>query len=238
MSKELLNKLKEYLKGDIEDLYKVVNVIKSKDSNYNIHYITICLNESKTPEFKYKTNYKDLRVFFRDFLIDDILTGEKIDFDDFGVEEVIYNKEQKEKLEKLRSDKKDIVYSFGELYKAKKEWSESFKLGQRVYYKGEHGIITFKHNKKNQEDIQKYSVKVGLYEYRYVYGTDLSNREVKDLSYIPIDKKLNKLPTNRLLKMYKRSLKLNKGLGNLKIKRILQEREHIQNSKTIIINVK
>jgi hypothetical protein len=31
MTKELLNKLKEYLKGDIKDLYKVVNVIKGKD---------------------------------------------------------------------------------------------------------------------------------------------------------------------------------------------------------------
>lgn len=47
MTKELLNKLKEYLKGDIKDLYKVVNVIKGKDSSYNIHYITIRLNRSK-----------------------------------------------------------------------------------------------------------------------------------------------------------------------------------------------
>jgi hypothetical protein len=62
----------------------------------------------------------------------------------------------------------------------------------------------------------------------------LSPRNIEDLSYIPIDKKLDKLDTERLLKMYKRYLKVNKGLSNKKIKRILIERENLNKVENTI----
>ena len=64
----------------------------------------------------------------------------------------------------------------------------------------------------------------------------LRKRMIEDLSKIPIEKNLNKLSTERLLKMYKTGMKRNRGMGSERIKRILNDREHIKNgeSKTII----
>jgi hypothetical protein len=57
----------------------------------------------------------------------------------------------------------------------------------------------------------------------------LSLNKKEDLSKIEVDKELNKLSTLKLLKMYKKSLKRGRGLGNKKIKRILYDREDISN---------
>ena len=51
---------------------------------------------------------------------------------------------------------------------------------------------------------------------------------------IPIDKELDKLSTEKLLAMYKAMRKRNRGRGDMKIKAILNQREHIQKGETII----
>ena len=66
----------------------------------------------------------------------------------------------------------------------------------------------------------------------------MTNRKQDDLSYVPVDPELNKLSTVKLLKMYKRTQKRNKGKGDKTIKRILNEREHIgsKEKKVVIVN--
>lgn len=56
----------------------------------------------------------------------------------------------------------------------------------------------------------------------------------KSLSHIKVDKELDKLSTDKLLKMYRRRMKLNKGVVDVTIQRILQDREHIQKGETKI----
>lgn len=122
-------------------------------------------------------------------------------------------------------------YDEDELVKAKKEYTEKFKVGDRVYYKNNPGIITFKHSDKSELAPTKFSVQVKDTEFRYVCGLELVERKKQDLSDIEIDPNLNKLSTEKLLKMYRRQR------GNRYIKRILEEREHVQREeqKTIII---
>ena len=142
-------------------------------------------------------------------------------------------------MEKLRNPKHSNVRSgWIELKKIKKEYSDSFKLGQKVWYKNAPGIITFKHSDKEDEDLSRWSVKCNDTEFRYIDGTKLLERTERDLSYVPIDPELNKLPTEKLLKIYKSRRKRNKGVGDLRIKRILKDREHIQKGedKVVITN--
>jgi hypothetical protein len=65
----------------------------------------------------------------------------------------------------------------------------------------------------------------------------LSYKAFEDLSHIEIDKELNKIPTDKLLKMYRKGMKVNCGRGDIKIKRILNDREHIEKKGEVkIIN--
>lgn len=122
--------------------------------------------------------------------------------------------------------------------KIQKEYSGQFYVGQRVWYKNTPGIITFKHADNKDSEVTRWTVTVKDTEFRYVSGTSITNRKQRDLSNFPIDPELNKLSTEKLLKMYKKSQKRNKGEGNLKIKRILNDREHIgsKEKKIIVVN--
>lgn len=117
------------------------------------------------------------------------------------------------------------------------EYSENFKIGQKVFYNGQKGIISFKHEHKDGV-CQRWSVKVKETEYRRVYGTELLARVQTDLSHIKVDKDLDKLSTEKLLKMYRRKMKVNRGRGDIRIKRILQDREHIQKGELIVKEVR
>jgi hypothetical protein len=60
-------------------------------------------------------------------------------------------------------------------------------------------LITFKHensnNKKTNVDIKTDNI-----EYRYIKGSKLLKRAFEDLSHIEVDKELNKISTDKLLK--------------------------------------
>ena len=110
-----------------------------------------------------------------------------------------------------------------------------FEVGDRVHYNHYKGVITFKHTEKDSSKEQRWTVKVNDTEYRYVYGTSIRKRKVEDLSHIPIDKELDKLSTEKLLKIFRKTRV--RGVGNVKIKRILYDREHFQKGETKIKNL-
>jgi hypothetical protein len=60
-------------------------------------------------------------------------------------------------------------------------------------------------------------IKTDNIEYRYIKGSKLLKRAFEDLSHIEVDKELNKISTDKLLKMYRKGMKVNFG-RDIKIK--------------------
>ncbi len=228
------------LKYKINDCHKIINIHKS-DSCYMVDYISIdqC---SSTSAPKFNTNTKrftleSLKGELRDIKIEELLdiSEEQCEFD---VEEYIYTEEQREKLYSLRNKNKKLGL-YESLKSIRKEYSETFQINQRVWYNNNPGIISFRHVDKDENDITRWSVKVKDTEFRYINGTELLDRKIRDLSYVPIDPELNRLSTIKLLKLLRRSRDRNKGIGRSDVKRILQDREHIRrDNDKIIINGK
>jgi hypothetical protein len=205
--------------------------------------------QSDKPYFSVMYWYGDLTAELRESMIDLLLESEEeTGLDEFDVESHIYTEEQQKKLAELRSarERKDVLGTRAgqaelaefnaALNEYKREYSLGFAVGDKVHYNGYHGTITFRH----QDDPGKealWSVRVGDTEYRYVSGALLTKRRVEDLSHIEKDAELDKLSTEKLLKMYKRKRDMNRGRGDKRIKRILNEREHIQTgpTKTVIL---
>lgn len=225
-----MNRIKSALYG----FHKLLSIEKFDELNHKVYYVKIDYYNN-VPRFTIEHAFFDFKVELREARINSILKEKgSIDIDTFDVESIIYTEEQLKRLSDIRNVK--ICPNFHKEFKSVKiDYSMSFKVGEPVYYNGYHGIITFKHQ-YTKETIQLWSVKIGETEHRYVKGSVLRKRMIEDLSKIPIDENLNKLTTERLLKMYKASMKLNHGNGDEKIKRILNEREHIKKgeSKTII----
>ena len=225
-----MNRIKSALYG----FHKLLSIEKFDELNHKVYYVKIDYYNN-VPRFTIEHAFFDFKVELREARINSILKEKgSIDIDTFDVESIIYTEEQLKRLSDIRNVK--ICPNFHKEFKSVKiDYSMSFKVGEPVYYNGYHGIITFKHQ-YTKETIQLWSVKIGETEHRYVKGSVLRKRMIEDLSKIPIDEKLNKLSTERLLKMYKAGMKLNRGNGDEKIKRILNEREHIKKgeSKTII----
>ena len=226
----IMNRIKSALYG----FHKLLSIEKFDELNHKVYYVKIDYYNN-VPRFTIEHAFFDFKVELREARINSILKEKgSIDIDTFDVESIIYTEEQLKRLSDIRNEK--ICPNFHEEFKSVKiDYSMSFKVGEPVYYNGYHGIITFKHQ-YTKETIQLWSVKIGETEHRYVKGSVLRKRMIEDLSKIPIDENLNKLTTERLLKMYKAGMKRNRGMGSERIKRILNEREHIKKgeSKTII----
>jgi hypothetical protein len=223
--------MEDLLKKRIPSLYKLISIEKSLiQDKHIISYIDLSYRRDKSPAFSFKYQDLNLKVEMREHLISELLNS-KEDNNDLSFNEDLYTPEQRERLKYLRNKKSS---NRSNILMAKIEWSKQFNVGDLVYYKGEHGVISFKHDMKSDNIPQGWSVICGNTEYRYITGALLRLRNVEDLSYIPIDKELDKLDTERLLKMYKRSLKINKGNGNKKIKRILNERENLNRVEKVI----
>lgn len=204
---------------------------------YYVDYVSLEQFKNDAPKFNLKTHKINLKIEIRDSKIEELLNSIKIEVSDFDVEDIIYTEEQRDRLNRLRN-KKPIIHRWDFLKKVRKEYSESFNIGDKVWYENKAGFITFKHADKSEDQITRWSVKVNDTEFRYVSGTELLTRVVRDLSYIKIDTELDKLSTETLLKKYRSGMKRSKGSGNLAIKRILQEREHVQcgDNKIVIVN--
>lgn len=222
--------MEDILKHKIPNFYKLISIEKSNTGKHNVYYVEVSFRYDKSPFFSVKSMLLDIKLELRDSLISDLLSSREVN-NDISVDEDLFTDEQRDRIQKLR-DKK--VSNRSNILESKIEWSNQFKVGDRVYYKGLHCIITFKHQMKSNRMPQEWSVVCGDTEYRYVTGSLLVKREVRDLSNIPIDKELDKLTTERLLKMYKRSLKVGKGNGNQKIKRILNQRENLNKIEKVI----
>jgi hypothetical protein len=232
-SENILKRIKSALG---RQFHRLVSIEKFDKLNHKVIYIELDYNPyTNEPRFSIKHAFFDFKVDLRDSLIDFLLSSKKEDLEQtFDVEGIIYSEEQRRVLDKLRKSDSETKSAYKILEDTKIEYSKSFNIGDTVYYNNYHGIITFKH--QYVKGNQLWSIKAGETEHRYVKGTLLRKRKVEDLSNIPIDKELDKLSTEKLLKMYKRSLVKNKGIGNKKIKRILNEREHVQKGETKIIN--
>jgi hypothetical protein len=203
---------------------------------YNIDYLEVIYWKDNPPEFRYSTlTNVNLKSDVRDMKIEYLLNSEPEP--EFDVESLIYTPSQLERLRDLRVKAAPSVHGWAAVKKLKMEYSENFSIGQKVLYQGQKGVISFKHEHKDGVS-QRWSVKVKDTEFRRVYGHDLLPRVQSDLSHIKIDKELDKLSTEKLLKMYRRKMKLNRGQGDMSIKRILQDREHIQKGELIIKEVR
>jgi len=203
---------------------------------YNIDYLEVIYWKDNPPEFRYSTLTNiNLKSDVRDMKIEYLLNSEPEP--EFDVESLIYTPSQLERLRDLRVKAAPSVHGWAAVKKIKMEYSENFSLGQKVLYQGQKGVISFKHEHKDGVS-QRWSVKVKDTEFRRVYGHDLLPRVQSNLSHIKIDKELDKLSTEKLLKMYRRKMKVNKGRGDIRIKRILQDREHIQKGELIIKEVR
>lgn len=224
----------KHIKSNIPELHKVLDIVPNKNKMYTVHYISISQWGNNAPKFYSSLKEMNLRIQMRDSLIEELLSCIGEYKPEFDIEDVIYTEEQRSKLESLRNPVTKVD-TWKELKKVKKEWSESFKLGQKVYYNNNHGLITFLHTQKEDDDFSRYTIKCNDIEYRYVEGTALLPRHQEDLSYITVDKELDKLSTEKLLKMYKRGRDRNAGRGSKVIKRILQDREHIQKGETKVV---
>jgi hypothetical protein len=203
---------------------------------YNIDYLEVIYWKDNPPEFRYSTlTNVNLKSDVRDMKIEYLLNSEPEP--EFDVESLIYTPSQLERLRDLRVKAAPSVHGWAAVKKLKMEYSENFSIGQKVLYQGQKGVISFKHEHKDGVS-QRWSVKVKDTEFRRVYGHDLLPRVQSDLSHIKVDKELDKLSTEKLLKMYRRKMKVNKGRGDIRIKRILQDREHIQKGELIIKEVR
>lgn len=235
---------------NVQDLHKILSIEKFDDNKHIAHFIKISTYNHE-PSFLVDYTYLDIKADLRNAFIEDLLSSNRDDQEEtFDVESIIYSDEQLKRLNELRSGKtttwRNIMVPPGinfkeEIRQVKMEWANSFTVGEPVYYNGHHATITFKHQNEDK-GYQLWSVRVGDDEHRYVCGTKLSKRKVEKAKPLaqkdkrPEDKRLEKLSTERLLKMYKAGMKRNRGMGNPAIKRILDEREHVKKGegKTII----
>lgn len=216
--------MEQYLK--ISGFYKLIS-IEPTNENHTIRYVSLTYGSDRTPRFAAASCTLNLTQVIRDKAISEILTI-KNEKEQFQLDESLLTQDQIEKLDKLRNVQSLTRWYSDVVRECKVDWANQFKVGDRVNFNGNYGIITFKHEMKSK-DPQEWTVRSNGVEYRYVSGALLTINKKQDLSMIEVDKELDKLSTIKLLKMYKSSLKRGRGLGNRKIKRILYDREDLTN---------
>lgn len=223
--------IEQSLKQLITGFYKLV-YIKPHNESHTVRFVEFAISSNGTPTFSLNSRTFNLTQILRDITISEILskTEEK---EQLQLDESFLTDEQIERLDMLRNTQERERWDFQVLKECRIEWANQFKIGDRVKFNGSIGIISFKHEMKSNDSPQEWSVRSCGVEYRYVGGNLLSKHKKEDLSMIKIDKELDKLSTLKLLKMYKSSLKRGKGVGNKRIKRILYEREDIQNRDVV-----
>ena len=156
----------KHIKSNIPELHKVLDIVPNKNKRYTVHYISISQWGNNAPKFYSSLKEMNLRIQMRDSLIEELLSCIGEYKPEFDIEDVIYTEEQRSKLESLRNPVTKVD-TWKELKKVKKEWSESFKLGQKVYYNNNHGLITFLHTQKEDDDFSRYTIKCNDIEYLY-----------------------------------------------------------------------
>jgi hypothetical protein len=154
--------------------------MKKKEINKLAKQIFRQFRDDKSPVFQYKWCRLDLRQELRDFKINDLLNN-RYQKNELQLDESLFNDKKLEKINKLRAESKNKKSKNKTIKDCKIEWANQFKVGDPVYYKGYHAIISFKHQMKSDSP-QEWSVKTGNTEYRYITGAILRHRKIEDLS--------------------------------------------------------
>jgi len=194
-------------------------------------------------ESEYKIKYyqnEKLKRIQREINIESLLSEHE---DTFNIESKIYTKEQLSKLNEMRNKntiKNPNIITMTDYY-------STFKVGTKVVYKGENGVITFMH-KPNRNDHLRFTVKSNGKETRYVdpfiynsYGCRglklLKRRKKIDYSGVEIPKSIKSMRTKDLIKLlgtYRKSKYYDADVEYTNvfiIKSELSKREHIPNKK-------
>lgn len=100
----------------------------------------------------------------------------------------------------------------------------NFKVGDKVWFNNEPGIITYRHLEKS-DGIVKYTVNVKNTFTKYVPYNLLSPRHVRDYSSVNVPDSIKKLTTLQLLNTR------NRGVLSTVVKAELQNRENIKRKK-------
>lgn len=190
-------------------------------------------------EFKvYFFEYDELKKIQREINIDSLLSE---DVDVFSIETQMYTDEQLDKLNEMR-DKNAIK---NPNIKTKHDYYGSFKVGTKVTYKGESGVVTFLHEPKKDMQL-RFTIKVRGEEMRYVnpflYGSFGKNSGIKllkkrtnvDYSKVEIPKEIKSLSTEQLLKRlnnYRKNSYYSPDSSDNILKAELSTREHVPRKK-------
>jgi hypothetical protein len=157
--------MEDILKNRINNFYKLINIEKYKlDPTSKLHtivYVDLSFRRDKSPIFTIKYTNIDITVEIRDSVISELLYSEKPD------EKVLKLKNPLNGELNRNSNRSNILES-------KIQWANQFRIGDRVYYKGEHGIISFKHQMKSHRQPQEWSVICNGIEHKYVTGALLA----------------------------------------------------------------
>lgn len=224
--------IKRYLENKLNIIVKDVKIYNTDGGDYVNPTITFKepLDDSKYPIFIEKTERfdilkKDLKKVNRNLKIDEILN------DKISLEEQIYSKEKLDKLNKLRVER-EYNKNLTTTNHIKLDKENSFKLDDRVWFKGNTGIITFV-GAINSKGRRKYTIKLqDGNEYRFVTGTDISIRRRRtkniDLSnneyFLKDVKRFEKMSTERIIKFKNKNYNKN---GYTAALFVLKNREHI-----------
>lgn len=140
--------MEEYLKKRINGFYKLIS-IEPNGGNHTIRYVSLTYGSDRTPRFDAASCTLNLTQPLRDKAISEILTI-KDEKEQFQLDESFLSEYQIEKLDKLRNIQNVSRWSYEVLNECKVDWSNQFKVGDRVNFKGSYGIITFKHEMKSK----------------------------------------------------------------------------------------
>ncbi len=144
----------------------------------------------------------ELKELQRNINIESLLEEDE---EQFNIESKIYTSKQLKKLQELRDDKKvkmpDLI--------TKHDYYGSIKVGDKIWYKGEAGVVTFLHKPKEDSHF-RFTVNVDGVETRYVnpfsYYRDVNainlikKRKPIDYSDVEIPKQVKEMSTKELLK--------------------------------------
>jgi hypothetical protein len=176
VTESIIEKVKSLTTG----FHSIIDIIPTDSIDlYNIDYVAITYCNNEAPEFRYNTlSNVNLKLEIRDMKIDYLLNSETEP--DLDIESIIYTPGQRDRIRQLRKEANLVTASrtvngCGAVKKIKMQYSKNFEIGQKVFYQGQKGIISFKHEHKDGVS-QRWSVRVKDTEFRRVYGYELLGR--------------------------------------------------------------
>jgi hypothetical protein len=177
---------------------------------------------------------RELKEIQREINIQSLLEEDE---EAFNLEAKRYTPDQLKKLQELRDENKIKVPGVI----TKHDYYGSIKLGDKVWYKGEAGVVTFLHEPKKDGHL-RFTVNVNGVETRYVNPFDfyhrgdkglklISKRKPKDYSNVEVPKKIKDKSTKELLSILS-GMRMNSYHSyeyEQQVRAELSTREHVPN---------